>query len=183
MPKIGKKEKTVKLGEIEKITEYLEKYDTVAVVENTEIQTACIQALRTSLDGKVVFTKKSNLQRTYPSLCYDQSFFLVFINSSEIEKIKTFNFVSFLEAGDMVSEDVIIPAGLIKNTKLHQFLKPLENKGANTYLKADFTVARAGEPLDEKAAKILKIQGERLIQKPINILDIIEAKSIKGLKE
>ncbi len=181
MPKITKKEKTVKLGEIEKITEYLKTFDTIAVVENIDFQNTCIQSLRTSIEGKIIFSKKSLLQRYYPSLCFDKNYFLIFTNGSEIEKIKSFNFLTFLEAGDLVSEDIVIPAGLIKNQKLHTYLKPLDIKGANTYLTADFKVVEAGNEIDEKAATILKIKGERLVHKPIKIIEILETKNIKQI--
>lgn len=183
MGKISKKEKTVKLDELEKMKEYVKQYDTVVIVENNDIQNVCLQTLRSSIEGKVVFAKKSILQRYFPALCSDKNFFLIFTNSSEVDKIRSFNFVSFLEAGDSVSENIVISAGLIKNPKLHPFLKPLEHKGANVYLTQDFIVASAGEPLDEKAAKILRIRGERLIQKPITILDAIETKSLQNLEK
>lgn len=181
MSKIQKKDKTARGDECSKIKNYLEQFDTVVVVKNTEIQNVCLQTLRSSINGKVVFVKKSLLQKKFPTLCYEQNFFLIFTNISEIEKIKSFNYVGFLEEGDVVSEDITIPAGLIKNDKLHKYLKPLEQKGANTYLLKDFTVVKAGETIDEKASTILKIKGDRLAHKPIVIIDIIESKSISSI--
>lgn len=182
MSKIQKKDKTAKLEEFERIKKYLEQYDTVVVVKNTELQNFYLQTLRSSIDGKVVFAKKSLLQRYFPSLFYDQNFFLIFTNISEIEKIKSFNYMGFLEEGDKAPENIIISAGLIKNQKLHKYLKNIEHKGANTYLLEDFIISKEGEVIGENASNILKVKGERLAEKPIVIIDIIEAKSIKTIQ-
>lgn len=178
MAKANKKSKEQKNNEIEKIKEYLKTYNTVLVIKNSSIQNICLQSLRSIVDGKVVFVKKTLLSKSYPRLNYEEDIFLVFTNDDQIDKIKEFEYKSFLEVGEKSPAEVAIPSGIIHNKRLAQLVKPVETKGANTHLLADFTVVLENEEVNEKSCEILKIKGLRLANKKLEILDTIESKDL-----
>lgn len=183
MAELIKKSKEKKLENLKKIEEYIKKYSIVIIAENNDIKNDCLKRLRSCLNGKVVFAKKSLLQRHYPSLNYDKNFFLIFTDDSELEKLNFFEYSSFLESGELSPINYIIPAGEIKNTKLASLLKPIEKKGSNTKLLKNFTVVLSGNPANSKAVEILKINDCRLINRKLTILDKLESKELKSTIE
>lgn len=178
MAKPTKKSKAEKISEVQKIGDYLSKYDTVVFVENTDIQSTCLQALRSTIDGKVVVVKKTMFQRAYSGVNFEQNYFLVLTSQSELENLRAFRHNAFLEAGDICPETVVIRAGTIGNAKLADYVKPVERKGATTLLLQDFVVCESGNALQEAQAKILRIRGDRLGSRALNILDIKDSRDM-----
>lgn len=178
MVKPAKKSKAEKIGGVQKIADCLYKYGTVAFVENADIQNTCLQALRSAIGGKVVVVKKAIFQRAYPSVNFEQNYFLVLTAQSELEKLKAFKHNTFLEAGDICPETVVVRAGVIRNAKLADYVKPIERKGANTLLLQDFVICESGDVLQESQAKILKIMGNRLGSRTLNILGIKDSRDL-----
>lgn len=178
MAKLSKKSKAEKISEIDKIKEYIEKYDTVAILQNEDVQNTCLQELRSSIQGKIVFGKKSLLQRVFPRVSYEENFFMVFTNATEIEKLQSAEYMSYLRVGEVAPVDVVIPSGVVRNKKLIGIVKPVENQGANTILLEDFTVVSKGEEIDAKSCEILKIRGERLIPRKFKIIDSFASKEL-----
>lgn len=181
MAKLSKKSKEDKHGKLEKTQEYLKNYNTLAIVENSDIQNQCLQKLRGWLNGKVVFVKKSLLQRKYPELAYKENFFLVFTNEEELEKLAAFEYEGFLNAGDASSANIVISAGLVRNRKLLPFLQPIENKGANSYLLEDYQVISEGQIATNETAEILKIRGYRLAKRRLSILSTFRSNALKEI--
>lgn len=178
MAKLVKKSKEEKVNELQKIKDYLTKYSTLVIVENKDIQNKCLQKLRSMLDGKVVFAKKSLLQREYPQLNFEKNFFMVFINDEEVEKLKGFEYATFLAPGDISPVDITIPTGIIRNKKLIGLLTPVGSQGAHTLLLEDFKVVSEGEAAENKACEILNIQGQRLAYAKLNFLEVMETKKL-----
>ncbi|KAM0681337.1 Rpl10p [Glugoides intestinalis] len=178
MAKLVKKTKEEKITELQKIKECLEKYSTLVIVENCDTQNKCLQRLRSTLDGKVIFAKKSFLQLKYPQISFEKNFFLVFINEEELKKLKEFEYATFLVPGDISPVDITIPNGIIRNKKLAGLLKPVRTQGAHTILLEDFNVVSEGKVAEEKACEILNIQGQRLAFAKLNFLEVMETKNL-----
>lgn len=171
MAELVKKSKEEKLESIRKIQEYLGKYNTVVVVENTDIRNQCLQKLRLLLNGKVLFAKKSLLQKSYPQLSFGKSFFLVFVDDAELEKVSSFKYSAFMKVGEAAPADLIIPAGVVKNAKLASMLRPIEKKGSTFHLLEDFKVLSKGQLADERAVEILKARDIRATERSLAIIE------------
>lgn len=172
MAKLVKKTKEAKVNDIKKCEQYLEKYDTVVFIENNDIQNTCLQSLRSLISGKIMVLKKTLFQRMFLNVSFSQQYFVVFVDKSEVEKLKTFEYKSYIEPGEVATETVIIKSDVVRNKKLIDYLKPLESQGANTLLTEDFVVCEKGDEVDSKQASILKILGNRIVSRPLNILEI-----------
>ncbi|ELA42251.1 uncharacterized protein VICG_00650 [Vittaforma corneae ATCC 50505] len=178
MAELSKKSKEEKIEGVRKIQAYLSKYSTVVVVENTDIKTQCIQRLRSLLRGKVIFAKKSLLQKNYPQLSFEKSFFLIFIDGSELEKVISFKCNTFIKAGEVSPVDFVISAGIVKNPKLASILMPIEKRGSMFHLLEDYKVLSEGQPADEKATEILKAKDIRPMERNLTILGQFESKEL-----
>lgn len=178
MAKPSKKSKRERIADVQKIGDHLGRYDTVVFVENTDIQNTCLQSLRSAIDGMVVVVKKTLFQREYPSVNFEQNYFVVLTTQSELEKLKAFRCSTFLKDGDVSPETVVIKAGVVRNAKLADYVKPVERNGAVTSLLQDFVVCEKGDTLQKTQAKILQIKGERLGLRTLSILGIRDSKEL-----
>lgn len=181
MAELVKKSKENKIHALNKIADYVKKYNTVVVVENSGIQNRCLQKLRSSIDGKVVFAKKSLLQKKFPSLSYEENFFLIFTNNNELKKIESFEFCDFIKTGEMAIEDHVIPAGPVRNEKLAGMLAPIEKKGALSILKENYIVIKKGDVADEKAEQLQRLTDVRSVMRNLSLIDKFDAVSLKEL--
>lgn len=172
MAALKKKSKNEKIEEIKKIEESAKIYDTVVFVENTDIQNTCFQNLRSLIDGRVFIVKKALFQRTFLNVNFKENYFVIFTNSSELDKIKNFEYNGFLAEGDITPKTIIMKAGVIKNKKLEDLLTPVERKGSNVTLLEDYVVCEEGDKVNKKQAEILVIRGDRICKRKMNILDI-----------
>lgn len=178
MTKPSRKSKAERIADVQKIKDHLAGHDTVVFVENTDIRNMCLQSLRSSIAGKVMVVKKTLFQREYPSVNFEQNYFLVLTSQSELEKLKAFKHSAFLEAGDISPETVVIKAGTVRNPKLANYVEPIERNGAVTSLLQDFVVCEKGDALEEAQARILKMKGDRLGLRSLSILGICDAKDL-----
>jgi len=181
MAELKKKSKDDKIAAVNKIPEYLEKYNTVVLALHSSIQNKCLQRLRSSLDATVVFAKKSLLQRKFPALCHDEDFFLIFTNDTELDKLQAFEFNDFIRVGEASPIDHVIPAGPIRNERQAALLQPIEKTGALSVLKEDYTVIQKGQVADEKAVELERLFCMRAMPRRLTILSSIESKSLNSL--
>ena len=178
MKVVTKKSKTRRMSEMGRVEENKAAFSTVYFVENIDIPSTDIQALRKLLRGKVLFVKKTMFQKMYPSCDYPNNYFLVFGEEGDKKIIEDFEYPDYGKAGDKAVRPVSIKAGVVREKKLHGLLKNLATEGSNKILQESLDVCKEGDVLDSEQAQILRIRGERVVRSHMAIIDIKPAKEI-----
>ncbi len=183
MKVLTKQQKEMK---IEKINSYFEKYPVLHFVENNNIPTRSIQSLRSMLKGdinanedsnkiigKIFFVRKSLLRKKFPSWNYPENFFLIFGNKDLKEIIEEFRYPAFAKPGDIASQTITIPAGIIKFKNIE--LKEARPQGSNLVLDSTYTVCNQGDILNEEQVSLLEAMGTKLGENRLRVIDIKRA--------
>lgn len=162
MKVIAKKQKESRRNDFEKIETYGSTFPMIHVVQNVNLPTQSIQNIRSVVDTKVLFVRKSMLQKQYPVFNFPESYFLVFAKeniSSELEKMV---YPSFLHEGEIASEQIVIPAGIIKDGKLASYISDAVPHGGNFVLEKDYMVCDKDSVISGKQANILQAMGKKM---------------------
>lgn len=182
MKVVSKKLKEKRRSDVDRVKEYLEMYSHVHTIQNNSLPNTVIQTIRSGVDGKLLFVKRSMLQKQYPGLRFDGSCFLLFSNENLTEKLGEFMYPDFLKAGEHIDQRIAIPAGILRNEKLVPMLDEAVPQGANSVLVNEYVVCEEGDVLTEKQAKILQILGNKFAQSNLHILSIQDSASLAASK-
>lgn len=177
--KISKKLKDEKIKSLEKIPALIKSHKFVCQIENTDIPSSLLVKMRSEmLNTTIFFVKKNYLLKYYHTFETKKNFFLVFTDEIGIEKLKTYQYNTFLDVGDVSLGKVVIKQGQIKEKKLADLLPTITEKNI-TFLEDDFIVCEAGQKVDQKQSEILKCLKRKLKIENINIIKIIDTNEIK----
>ncbi|KAI5168700.1 mRNA turnover protein 4 [Pancytospora epiphaga] len=178
MKVVAKKLKEKKRNEIEEIKEIATIYPIVHVVVNSDIPNNSIQQIRNTVKGRVLFVKKSLFQHKYPAFKFDENYFLVLASENIQKSIESTEFPDYLKTGEVSTETVVIPAGVVKDEGMAELLTETVMQGGNTVLLKDEVVCKEGEIVNEKGARILRKLKRRLGKSTLKVIAVKELEAL-----
>ncbi|EEQ82590.1 hypothetical protein NCER_100662 [Vairimorpha ceranae BRL01] len=179
--KIQKMQKETKMKFLDKIPSFLDKHKYLILVENTDLGSALLNKMREELENSdIMFVKKKMLSKKY-NIVNAKNFFLVFTDLEGIEKLKKYQYETFLEVNDVSPENVIICKGEVKNKELAELIPTINEKNISI-LEDDYVVCRKNEALTDVQVRILKCLKKKLKKEFIKILHVYETIEIKENK-
>lgn len=194
-----------KAEKVEEVAILIRNYQIIGIADLYKVRASQLQEIRKKLDGKAVLRvikntlfekalikmgKQSVLDKIRDHLRGSNLFLFTNLNPFKLELILEKSRVKdFAKAGDIATEDVIVPAG---NTGLPPgpIISQLSSVGIMTriesgsvWINRDTVVARKGERISESLAPILSKLGIKAVEMGLTIKVVCDGESVLTEKE